>query len=113
MSTKYIFLDTCIIQDIGSSNDKSKAVIGYLTELAQEGFRLVISEFTIYENIQGLWDKRASKAIQILKDYEAKEVTKSVLFMAAYLQGLYHDEKYDNIADGDKIIAPQLFWKMG
>lgn len=109
----YIFLDTCIIQDAGSSTkSKSDAVIKLFTDL-RHNFNLAISEFTIYENLQGLWGKRAIEAGKILGSYEAKEVSRKVLLLSSILQSLYHEEKYDNIADGDKIIGATAILESG
>lgn len=103
---QYVLIDTCVIQDTGSSNhSKSEVVSNLLKELSKNDFRLAISEFTIYENLQGLWGKRAIAAKQILSAYETKEVSEGVLLLASQLQGLYHEEGFDNIQDGDKIIA--------
>jgi hypothetical protein len=88
----YIFIDTCIIQDAGSSiRSKSEIVLGFLEKLVKEGFNLSISEFSIYENLQGLWGQRVKQATNIL----------------------YHDEKVDNVSDGDKIIAATAILENG
>lgn len=103
---KYLLIDTCVIQDAGSSTkSKSDGVLSFLKSLAEEGFDLVISEFTIYENLQGLWGKKATEAGEILKNYESKEVSRKVLIMASLFLSLYREERIENISDGDKIIA--------
>lgn len=103
---KYVFIDTCIIQATGSSNkSKSDAVIKCLNSIASEGYSLVISELSIYENLHGLWGKKANKASDLLRNYEGKVVSDKVLRMAARLGGLYREEKIEGIDSGDKIIA--------
>lgn len=102
----YLFIDTCVIQDAGNNRKVfSETVINLLTDLSKEGFRVVISEFTVYENLQGLWGKRAIEASKILNSYESKAVSRDVLVVASFLQGLYREEGYENIDAGDKIIA--------
>lgn len=113
-SVNYIFLDTCVIQDLGSSNkSKSEAVLKLLDDLTSQKFRLVISEFTIYENLQGLLGQRAKSASETLYKFETKTVSREVLTLASFLQGLYHDEKIDNISDGDKIIGSTAILEAG
>lgn len=111
---KYILIDTCVIQDAESSTrQKSEEVIEYLEGLAREGFSLAISEFTIYENLQGLWGKQATEAVKVLQSYEQKSVSQAVLVLASMLQGLYHDERVDNVPDGDKLIAATCILENG
>ena len=103
---RYLIVDTCIIQHSNSS-DKSKAevVISCLKNLQSENYQLAISEFTVYENLRNIFGKKAKIALQVLKNYEWKNVTYLVLKMASMLSGLYHQEKVDYMSDGDKIIA--------
>lgn len=101
----YLFIDTCVIQTAGSKDkSKSEAVIKFLEESAKN-YRFAISEFTIYENMNGLMGEKAREAIQLLDTYESKLVSDRVLLMASLLGGLYHGEKYDGVDAGDKIIA--------
>lgn len=101
----YLLIDTCVIQTAGSKEkSKSEAVIRALGEIAKS-YRLAISEFTIYENMNGLMGEKAKEAIKLLDTYESKLVSDRVLLMASLLGGLYHDEKYDGVDAGDKIIA--------
>src|SRR6185369_6094442 len=102
---KYLLLDTCIIQDTGDKNaSKSNAVLDYLKEL-DTYYNLAISEITIFENLQGLWGKRANQALKVLKTYEWKQITNKVLILSASLGGLYRTITSSNIETGDKIIA--------
>lgn len=111
---KYIFLDSCIIQIIGSKIiAKSDAVILYLKSLEQQGYNLAISEFSIYENQHGLWGKEAITALEYLKSYEAKSISVMVLLVASALGGLYHEEKLDGVDTGDKIIAATAILENG
>lgn len=112
----YIFLDTCVFQLAGNSNkSKSEAVIKCLIDLSSEGFRLALSEFTVYENLHGLWGKRAQEAIKILRNYEWKLVSDLVLYLASILGGLYNAAGYDRdrIRDGDKIVASTALLEKG
>lgn len=101
----YIFIDTCVIQAAGSKEkQKSDIVIKTLQEIGND-FRLAISEFTLFENLHGLWGKKAEEATKILNTYERKVVSDKVLLLASSLGGLYRDEKMEGIDSGDKIIA--------
>lgn len=102
----YVIIDTCVIQHAGSSDKgKSEAIISCLKDVASEGYNLAISEFTLYENLHGLWGKRAQQAAKTLKSYEWKIVSNQVLIVASILGGLYKDEQVDYMNAGDKIIA--------
>jgi predicted nucleic acid-binding protein len=101
---KYLLLDTCIVQDTGDRNEsKSNAVLSYFEHLSKS-YDLAISEITVFENLQGLWDVKANQALAHLKTYEWKEVTDKVLILAASLGGLYKGSSL-TIETGDKIIA--------
>jgi predicted nucleic acid-binding protein len=111
---KYIFVDTCVIQAAGSNTkSKSDGVIKCLQGLNSEGFSLAISEITWYENLHGLWGKKALDAASILKTYEQKIVSNQVLVVASILGGLYHGDKLDGIDMGDKIIAATALLENG
>lgn len=115
-SKRYLFIDTCVIQAAGNkTKNKSEAVINSLKTLANDGFSLAISEFTLYENLHGLWGKEAMAAVDILKKYERKVVSDKVLILASVLGGLYHDAGYDKdrIKSGDKIIAATAILEAG
>lgn len=110
----YVFIDTCVIHFAGDKNkSKSEAVIECLSTLTKEGYRLAISEITLYEKLHGLWGKRATKAASLLRVYEKKVVSNQVLTLASILGGLYHDEKLDGIDTGDKIIAATAILERG
>lgn len=116
LSKLYILLDACIFQLAGNSNkSKSEGVINCLTNLSNEGFKLALSEFTVYENLHGLWGRRAEEAAKILRKYEWKVVSSQVLSLASILGGLYYDAGYDKdrIRDGDKIIASTALLETG
>ena len=109
----YLFVDTCIIQASGvKEKPKSEIVIKTLEKISSD-YRLSISEFTLYENLHGLWGKRAINAAALLKKYERKVVSDKVLIFASLLGGLYFDEKYDGIDAGDKIIAATAILENG
>lgn len=111
---KYLFIDTCIVQFTGDKNkSKSEAVIQCLNLLTKEGYSLVISEITIYENLHGLWGIKAKQATDILRKYEKKVISDNVLIVASLLGGLYHDERVDGIDSGDKIIAATAILENG
>lgn len=104
----YIIVDTCIIQHGASSKKtKSEAVISCLEGLSKKGYKLAISEITLYEKLHGLWGRRAEETVKILKTYEWKTVSTEVLLMSSMLGGLYIDLEVDKerISIGDKIIA--------
>lgn len=109
----YLFIDTCVIQAAGSKEKtKSEAVIKTLGELSKN-YRFAISEFSLYENLHGLWGKKAINAAKLLNSYERKVVSDKVLTTASLLGGLYHDEKFDNIDAGDKIIGATAILENG
>lgn len=109
----YLFIDTCIIQAAGSKEKtKSEVVIKTLKEIAND-YRLAISEISFYENLQGLWGKKATDASALLRSYEAKVVSGRVLTLASMLGGLYHDAKCDGVDTGDKIIAATAILETG
>lgn len=109
----YLFIDTCVIQTAGSKEkSKSEAMIKALGEIAKN-YRLAISEFTIYENMNGLMGEKAKEAIKLLDTYESKLVSDRALLMASLLGGLYHNEKYDGVDAGDKIIAATAILENG
>lgn len=115
-SKNYVFIDSCVIQAAGDKlKSKSEAVIGELTKLAKEGFSLAISEYTVYENLHGLWGKKAIETSNILKQYEWKTVSANVLVLASLLGGLYYEAGYDRdrIRDGDKIITSTAILERG
>lgn len=106
LDKRYIFIDTCIIQYMGESNrSRSTSIIKCLTSLKEQDYSLAISQITLYENLHGLWGDKAKKAEDLLETYESKEVSAQNLVFAAWLGGLYHDEKMDGVDIGDKIIA--------
>lgn len=74
---------------------------------------MVISDFTLYENLHGLWGKKAQQAAKILKSYERKVVSDRVLTLASMLGGLYKDEQVDYMSPGDKIIAATAILENG
>lgn len=110
-SHRSIIIDTCVIQAAGHSKEqfKSKAILDCLTNFKKEGFNLVISEVTFYENLQGLWGKRAEQANILLTKFETKVVSREVLKTAAYLGGLYSQDKILGVSTCDKIIAATAF----
>ena len=111
---KYIIIDTCIIQHAGSSDEgKSEAIIKCLEKLSSEEYSLAISEFTLYENLHGIWGKKARQAAETLKSYEWKIVSNQVLTLASMLGGLYKDEQVDYMTPGDKIIAATTILEHG
>ena len=111
---KYVIVDTCIIQHAGSSDKgKSEAIIKCLEKLSSEGYSLAISEFTVYENLHGIWGKKATQAATTLKSYEWKIVSNLVLTLASMLGGLYKDEQVDYMTPGDKIIAATAILEHG
>ena len=104
-NNSYLFIDTCVIQAAGSKEKpKSEIVIKALEKIAKH-YRLAISEFSLYENLNGLWGRRRSEAAKLLRTYERKVVSDTVLLIASLLGGLYHDENFEGIDAGDKIIA--------
>ena len=112
-SNPYLFIDSCVIQAAGNKEkSKSEIVINTLQQISNQ-YRLAISEFTIYENLHGLWGKQADKATELLKVYERKVVSREVLLVASVLGGLYYDEQYPNIDSGDKIIAATTILENG
>lgn len=109
----YIFIDTCVIQSAGSKEkSKSEIVIKSLEDISR-GYRLAISEFTLYENLHGLWGKRRSEAAKLLRIYERKVVSDKVLLVASLLGGVYHNENFEGIDAGDKIIAATAILENG
>src|SRR5437016_8344897 len=105
-TNQYVIVDTCILIYAGSKQrSQSEAVINCLEEIAVSGYKLAISDFTIYEYLRGLWGKEAEQVAEAIKRYETKIVSSQVLELASLLHGLYHDEGIDNLSDGDKIIA--------
>lgn len=109
----YLFIDTCVIQAAGSKEKtKSEIILKSLKENA-ESYGLVISEFSVYENLHGLWGKRAVDASRLLRSYERKAVSDKVLLLASVLGGLYYVAKQDGPDDGDKIIAATAILEKG
>ncbi len=113
LSKPYLIIDTCIIQAASSKKKpKSEKFIQCLEDLAHI-YRLTISEYSVYENLQGLWGKQAEKAVELLKKYEWKVVSHIVLTLSAVLGGLYHDENRLDINDGDKMIGATAILEEG
>lgn len=111
---QYIIVDTCVIQASESKQKtKSEAVIKCLKDLIDTGYSLTISEFSVFENLHGLWGEKAEEAVKILKGYALKIVSREVLLLAAILGGLYYEEKYDYIQTGDKIIGATAILENG
>lgn len=105
-NSRSVIIDTCIIQYLSKKNNSLATIVNdCLTSLKENSYNLIISEISFYENLHGLWGSNASKADELLRTYQYKEVTREVLLIASMLGGLYHDEKYDGIEMGDKIIA--------
>lgn len=109
----YIFIDTCVIQSAGSKEKSKSEIVIKSLEDTSKSYRLAISEFTLYENLHGLWGKRAMDAAALLRKYERKIVSEKALLLASIMGGLYHDEGIDNIGDGDKIIAATAILENG
>jgi predicted nucleic acid-binding protein len=105
-TNQQVFVDTNIFLYAGSKDrHRSEAVLKCLEEIGALGYKLAISEYTTYESLINIWGKKAEETISALKRYEKrKEVTNQILRLAAILRGLYHDEKIENIGDGDIII---------
>ncbi|HSW88607.1 MAG TPA: hypothetical protein VLG12_05600 [Candidatus Saccharimonadales bacterium] len=109
----YLLIDTCVIQLAGKSDkNRSEAIIRCLAELGKE-YKLAISEFTVYENLHGLPGKKIREAVEVLNPLERKTVSSKVLLLSSMLGTLYHDENYDYIQAGDKIIASTTILEKG
>lgn len=106
-SKKYLLLDTNIIQYAGNKNKAlSKSVRERLLSLEKSGYSIVISQYSVFENLQGLWGNKAEEATALLAKFEQKIVSKEVLVLASILGGLYGRENdLKGISEGDKIIA--------
>jgi len=106
-SKKYLLLDTNIIQYAGNKNKAlSESVRTQLLSLEKSGYSIVISQYSVFENLQGLWGNKAEEATALLAKFEQKIVSKEVLVLSSILGGLYGRENdLKDIADGDKIIA--------
>lgn len=104
--TQDILLDTCILQYSGRTPSASR-FLKYLSILGERKFGLAISEFTIYELLQGTSKTKEQELVKILKKFKQFKVTANVLMAAAQLSTLYRREKIPDsqISDGDKIIA--------
>lgn len=100
---QYIILDTCVIQAAGSKEkNKADCVQLCLKQLKKNGYRLALSQITVYENLCGLWGERVEPAMKVLRDFEWKEIPLNVLTLASLLAGLYNRTD-SNV--GDQIIA--------
>ena len=111
---KYIFIDTCVLQASGDMKKaKSEAVLRCFSDFTTDGYSLAISEITLFENLQGLWGKKAQKVADAVKGFEMKTISTKVLVLAAMLQGLYVQEKRNDVDCGDKIIAATAILESG
>lgn len=108
-----ILIDTCVVQAAGDTNkSKSEAVLSLFNNFKDQKYQLGISEITIYENLQGLWGKKALGASSLFEKFESKIVSREVLVLASRLGGLYGQE-YKHIETGDKIIGATAILENG
>src|SRR3989344_7616541 len=98
---KYLLLDTNIIQYAGNKNKAlSENVRTQLLSLEKSGYSIVISQYSVFENLQGLWGNKAEEATALLAKFEQKIVSKEVLVLSSILGGLYGRENdLKDIAD--------------
>jgi len=108
-TSNHILLDTNILQFLQKARGNlATLIINYLVELTKDKFVLAISNFSIFELLDGCPTKeKEEKLIQTLETLVRFEVSTQVLATSARLSTLYRKEKaeYDNIEDGDKIIG--------
>ena len=105
--TPNVLLDTCIIQ-YAVSKDTGAIFQQYLAEFSSRGYPLAISEFSIYELLQGTSVSKEAELLQWLNSFNTRYlVANNVLLAAAQLRTLYDMEKIsrEQVGDGDKIIA--------
>jgi len=109
-----VILDTCIIQAAGDANkSKSESLLNLFDNLSTEGYKLAISEISVFENLHGLWGKKAAKASESFNKLVTKVVSREVLVLASILGGLYKDLGGENISAGDKIIGSTAILENG
>lgn len=84
-----------------------------MDSLIQEGYTLALSDISLFENLHGLRGDAHDKALSLLKVYERKDVSSTILWLAAMLGGFYRDEKMDGVDMGDKIIAATAVLEKG
>lgn len=102
---QYILLDSNIIHYSADKNSYV-AFTSYLSELAQRGFGLAISEITLYELLRGTYVKKKSDMINVLNLFPRYFITNQALTAAADLETLYNIDKIPtSVEDGDKFIG--------
>lgn len=111
---QYVLVDANVLQHAGSRlPTKAEAVIMCLEQFASDGFQLAVSEYTVFENLHGLWGKKADEAVSFLALFQRFAITSPILTVAAALGGLYHDEGIDMVSAGDKILAATALLENG
>ncbi len=103
---QYIILDTNILQYTGNK-DIAVALITFLSELVQRGFKLAISDISIYESLCGTTISQEIEIIETLKLFPNYQITNDVLIASSRLSTLYKNEgvPISQVEIPDKIIA--------
>lgn len=103
---QYLILDTCVVQYLGTKEIKEQ-LLNYLIEVESRGFHYAISDFSIYELLQGVSASKESELQSRLQNFNRYAVETNILIAAAQIKTLYDMEKLPQtqISDGDKVIA--------
>lgn len=101
---QYVILDTNIIQYF-SNQELALEMIENLKEAVADGYRIAISDFTLYESIDGSSLKNEQERMKTLTGIPRFYVTKNVFITAAHLGCLYKGDNHEMNDIGDKIIG--------
>lgn len=113
-STTYsIILDTNVLQ-YALNKDYAESLAKLLEQFKNKNFKVVISEYTVFETFNGLSKKKVLATGEILKSFNKLKVDLSTLQIAAALSTCYrtHDatKKYcERYTPGDLIIGASAF----
>lgn len=100
----YVIVDTNVFQNFANT-EIAEHILDHMKEAIDAGYSLSISEFTLFETIDGATTKKERERLEAIGSLKRFRVNKSTLFTAAHLGCLYQDDKHTISDVGDKIIA--------
>lgn len=117
MTKKILLFDTNILQHLNKEKgDLAIQVLNYINQLTAQNYKSAISDFSIFELLDGCPTLKLEKQlISTLDSFERYELSEEVFLIAAWISTLYRTEKaeYAHIEDGDKLIAATSFLIQG
>lgn len=104
---KYVVLDACIIQHHGNNTGLAAGIENSLNQALQEGYELSLSEYTMFELINGTIPDKEIERLSAINGLKMFHVRKKVFTVAARLKHFYElsGVTEGQISIGDRIVA--------